>query len=78
MLRWERIETAAAHESGKVMICGHTSQKSGNILDLGQAICIDTNADGREGWLTCLDVTSYRWRQANEAGDVRDGMLELR
>ncbi len=42
MLFWERFDNPAPHESGKVMVCGHTSQKSGKPLDIGHAVCIDT------------------------------------
>jgi serine/threonine protein phosphatase 1 len=74
MLYWERFGSPAPHESGKVMVCGHTSQKSGEILDLGHAICIDTWACGR-GWLTCLDVISGHYWQANQRGQSRSGGL---
>lgn len=29
MLYWESFDDPPPHESGKVMVCGHTSQKSG-------------------------------------------------
>ncbi len=77
MLFWESIDQwAPAHESGKMMICGHTSQKSGLPLNLGHAVCIDTGACKEEGWLTCLDVeTGYYW-QANQQGETREAFLE--
>lgn len=76
MLFWERIdEGTPPHVSGKTMICGHASQKSGEPLNLGHAICIDTAAC-KGGWLTCLEVeTNYYW-QGNEAGEVRSGFLD--
>jgi hypothetical protein len=45
MLRWASLRemTPARHESGKVVIVGHTSQKNGEILDLGHLQCIDTS-----------------------------------
>ena len=58
------------HCSGKVVVCGHTQQRSGLPLNLGHAVCIDTWAYG-QGWLTCLDVLSGRIWQANQAGRVR-------
>jgi serine/threonine protein phosphatase 1 len=70
MLYWEPFNYPAAHESGKIMVCGHTSQKSGLPRNHNHAICIDTWACGR-GWLTCLDVESGIIWQANEAGDTR-------
>ncbi|MHB1424458.1 MAG: metallophosphoesterase family protein [Gemmataceae bacterium] len=75
MLYWEKLVEPCEHESGKIMICGHTRQKSGVPLDLGTSICIDTNIyDG--GWLTCLDVQSSRLWQANEQGQTRTGWLQ--
>jgi len=76
MLFWEFLDKdrPIAHESGKTVVCGHTSQKSGEILDLETAVCIDTYAYGG-GWLTCLDVGSGRYWQANILGKVRTGIL---
>jgi serine/threonine protein phosphatase 1 len=74
MLYWQKLLRPCAHVSGKIMICGHTRQKSGLPLDLGTSICIDTNVyDG--GWLTCLDVLSGCIWQANEQGQTRMGDL---
>ena len=70
MLFWERVENAGPHFSGKVLVCGHTQQRDGLPLDLGHAVCIDTWAYG-PGWLTCLDVTSGRVWQADQAGRRR-------
>ena len=54
MLRWESIDqrNSAPHCSGKVVVCGHTQQRSGLPLNLGHAVCIDTAAY-LNGWLTC-------------------------
>jgi len=62
------------HVSGKVMICGHTAQKSHEPLDLGYAINIDTDP-GRGGWLTCLHVEAGTYWQTNVHGEVREGAL---
>jgi len=75
MLFWEKFGNPIPHLSGKIMVCGHTSQKSGVPLNLGHAICIDTRVYGK-GWLTCLDVTSGRVWQANQAGDVRTAWID--
>jgi serine/threonine protein phosphatase 1 len=77
MLRWEAIsrQWSAPHYSGKVMVCGHTQQRSGLPLNLGHAVCIDTWAYG-DGWLTCLDVRSGRVWQANRAERVRTLWLD--
>lgn len=77
MTRWESLDpsTSAPHGSGKVMVCGHTSQKSGRPLDLGHAVCIDTWAHGG-GWLTCLDVLSRQVWQADQQGRTQTGHLD--
>ena len=76
MLHWQPVsDWTPRHRSGKVLVCGHTSQKSGEVLHLGHLICLDTYAHGG-GWLTCLDVGSGRVWQANQRGEVRTGRLE--
>ncbi len=77
-LFWQKIDGQhAAHKSGKTVVCGHTRQSSGEILDLGHAICIDTGACAGQ-WLTCLDVESGEYWQANEEGGTRSGKLPSR
>jgi serine/threonine protein phosphatase 1 len=48
ILRWEVVDPrwSKPHKSGKVLVVGHTAQKSGQILDLGHLICIDTYCHG--------------------------------
>jgi serine/threonine protein phosphatase 1 len=75
MLYWEQVRDQPPHRSGKVMVCGHTAQKSGLPLDLGHAVCIDTRVYGDGGWLTCLDVATGRFWQANESGETRVRLL---
>jgi serine/threonine protein phosphatase 1 len=77
MLHWESLEATISmpHESGKVMVCGHTSQKSGLPLNLDHLICIDTWVYGN-GWLTCLDVASGKVWQANQRGEHREAWLD--
>ena len=72
---WEQFKDPEPHESGKIMVCGHTAQKSGRPCSVGHAVCIDTWAHGR-GWLTCLDVGSGMYWQANQQGETRKGWLE--
>jgi serine/threonine protein phosphatase 1 len=74
MLRWERCDKIAAHQSGKEIVCGHTPQKSGRPMNRGYAICIDTHAYGG-GALTCLDANSGRVWQANAGGRVQRGHI---
>ena len=70
MLRWERFDKIAPHQSGKTIICGHTPQPSAQPLNRGYAICIDTNAC-QGSLLTCLDATSGKIWQADSTGQVR-------
>ncbi len=56
------------------MICGHTEQRSGVPLRILGAICVDTWAYSN-GWLTCLDVETGDYWQANELGQTRIGQL---
>jgi serine/threonine protein phosphatase 1 len=74
VLYWERFDGQPPHESGKVMVCGHTPQRSGRPLSIGHAICLDTAAC-RGGWLTCLDVKSGFYWQANQLGYTRAGII---
>jgi serine/threonine protein phosphatase 1 len=71
-LRWRVTDAATAkpHSSGKVAVVGHTPQKSGEVLDLGFLVCIDTNCH-RGGWLTALDVGSGQVWQADRQGRLR-------
>jgi serine/threonine protein phosphatase 1 len=75
MLFWEFFESPPPHRSGKIMVCGHTNQRGGRPTDLGHAVCIDTGAHSR-GWLTCLDVKSGQYWQANQMGQTRAGWLD--
>jgi len=74
-LLWHRIGDIPPHPSGKRVICGHTSQKSGRPLDRDFAVCIDTHAHGG-GWLLALEVNTDEVFQANEDGETRQGTLE--
>lgn len=74
-LLWHRILDIVPHPSGKRVICGHTSQKSGRPLDRNFAVCIDTFAHG-SGWLTALEVHSNAVFQANELGETQRGSLD--
>lgn len=69
MLRWERCDDIRPHQSGKIIVCGHTPQKGGRPMNRGFAVCIDTGA-GHGGLLTCLDVTSGHLWQADKKGNI--------
>ncbi|MEN6558023.1 MAG: metallophosphoesterase, partial [Thermoguttaceae bacterium] len=75
-LLWDSIKRGAPgpHASGKIAILGHSSQKSGNVLDLGHLKCIDTWCYG-DGWLTALDVQSGKIWQADKSGVLRETPL---
>jgi serine/threonine protein phosphatase 1 len=47
-LRWQSLKwhTPEPHISGKTAVLGHTSNKQGEILNLGHLICIDTYCHG--------------------------------
>ena len=75
MLYWEQFNDPPAHESGRIMVCGHTSQKSGYPIANPHAICIDTWACG-SGWLSCLHAESGMIWQANELGQTRKFWLD--
>ena len=53
-------------------VVGHTSQKDGEILDLGHLLCLDTFCYGG-GWLTLFDLNTGRSWQADAEGEIRDG-----
>lgn len=75
-LFWEPFDHAPPHCSGKIMICGHTAQKTGEPINIGHAICIDTWVYGA-GWLTCLDFETGKYWQANQQRSARTGQLQL-
>jgi serine/threonine protein phosphatase 1 len=74
-LYWEHLHGPIRHHSGKAVICGHTSQSSGLPLAWPTTICIDTKAHADGGWLTCLEVGTTRYWQANGWGQTRQGEL---
>jgi len=74
LLYWESVDRLRPHKSGKRVVCGHSPQRSGQILDLGFALCIDTGAVNG-GWLTCLDVSTGEWLQTNEKRETRRGSV---
>jgi serine/threonine protein phosphatase 1 len=77
-LRWEslRDEVPGPHQSCKRVVTGHTSQKKGQIYDLGYLTCIDTYCYGG-GWLTALDVHSGQTWQADRRGRLRPNPQRL-
>jgi serine/threonine protein phosphatase 1 len=75
-LRWTHLTGyEEPHPSGKRIVCGHTPQRSGYPLVMPGWACIDTFVCGN-GWLTCLDVATNDFCQANQVGNLRFGSLE--
>ena len=76
VLKWEFLtkETAQPHHSGKTLVCGHSSQQSGNPLNLQHTVCIDTYGYST-GWLTAMDVMSGALWQAKQSGKTRTGWI---
>ena len=72
-LRWSPLDEPAyrPHRSGKTVLVGHTEQHSGEVLDLGCVVCIDTYCHAY-GWLTAMDVDSGRVWQASRWGMLRE------
>lgn len=71
-LYWDHLSglVPRPHESGKRVFVGHTPQASGEILDHGHMVCIDTCCFGGR-WLTALDVDSGDVWQTNFRGHAR-------
>ncbi len=71
-LLWTKIreELPGPHLSGKTAIVGHTSQKSGNVLNAQHLLCIDTNCCAG-GWLTAFEVNSGTITQVDLQGRLR-------
>lgn len=74
LLFWEFLDQMRPHKSGKRIICGHSPQRAGLVKNLGFAVCIDTGAVAG-GWLTCFDVDSGRYWQADQQGRTRKSAL---
>jgi serine/threonine protein phosphatase 1 len=72
IMRWQSLKQGipGPHLSGKVAIVGHSSQKSGEILDVGHLICIDTFCFAG-GWLTAMEPASGTVWQADRYGRLR-------
>lgn len=77
VLCWLRFRDLKPHISNKMVICGHTPQ-TGNVPGvMPHGICIDTYAFSNAGFLTCLDVDTGEFWQANKKGEVRKSRIEM-
>jgi serine/threonine protein phosphatase 1 len=72
LLFWEHLHAPfpRPHENGKRAIVGHTAQRSGEILDLGHVVCLDTFCHGG-CWLTAMEVETGQVWQADREGRLR-------
>jgi serine/threonine protein phosphatase 1 len=69
-LRWNRMEDdAPPHESGQLILCGHTPQKHRQPHTHPGWICLDTWIYDRSGCLSALDLSSGRLFQASQWED---------
>lgn len=59
-----------AHISGKTAYVGHSSQHSGEILNAGHLLCLDTNLYGGK-WLTAMEIQTRQIFQVDSAGMLR-------
>ncbi len=71
--RWHSLRDMlpGPHVSGKTAVVGHTAQKSGEILDVGHLVCIDTYCWGG-GRLTGYEPTSGQVWQVDRDGNRRN------
>lgn len=72
LLFWQHLSMfiPRPHVSGKTVVMGHTPQRTGDVLNLGHLICVDTGCFAG-GWLTAFDVDSGQVWQANRFGEFR-------
>ncbi len=71
-LRWASFsrERAYRHISEKMVVCGHTAQRSGEPWIDPYIAAIDTFICGDQ-WLTALDMSDLSAHQANSDGEYR-------
>lgn len=73
---WNHLPTPVPppHQSGKRVFVGHTPQASGQILDAGHVVCLDTYCFGG-GYLTAFEVGSDEIVQTDIHGHPRRAPL---
>jgi serine/threonine protein phosphatase 1 len=71
---WGRKFGISRHVSGRRVVCGHTPEEDGEIGVYSWGYCLDTGCC-RGDWLSCLDVDSLEFWQANEQGETRRGRV---
>ena len=70
----KKYEVPEMYSEDKIVVCGHTVRKNGEIADFKHTICIDTNAFGGK-WLTCLNLSSREFIQTNEKKEIKKGRI---
>ena len=72
ILHWDHLpaKLPLPHVSGKRVFFGHTPQPTGNVLDAGHLVCIDTYCFGG-GFLTAFDIDSNDLIQVDHHGHLR-------
>lgn len=65
------------HISGKITVCGHSTQIDGDPWVERGYICLDTYACGG-GWLTALEMNAMTYTQSNEQGPLRHSAINQR
>ena len=74
---WLRFRDLKPHVSNKTIICGHTPQRGNMPGILPHAVCIDTYAFNHKGYLTCLDIESGEYWQANNKRITHKSMINI-
>jgi serine/threonine protein phosphatase 1 len=69
-LYWLLQKSPKPHSSGKTVFCGHTSQMNGEIKNFGHTVLLDTFICGGK-WLSCLNVETGDYWQANQNNEIR-------
>ncbi len=71
-LYWDHLPEVppVPHVSGKTVYVGHTPQGSGQPLDVGHLVCLDTYCFGGL-WLTAMDLHSREIWQSSYHGHMR-------
>ncbi|MFK8115037.1 MAG: metallophosphoesterase family protein [Rubripirellula sp.] len=69
---WEHLteRPPLAHKSGKRVFVGHTPQPTGNVLDVGHLVCLDTYCFGGR-YLTAFNLGTDEILQADFHGHLR-------
>ena len=79
LLFWQHVDenfVPLPHESGKIVVCGHTPQVNGEVRDLGHILLLDTFCYG-DKWLTAMNIETGETLQATADGLLREPHSDL-